>query len=107
MYLTLQISKFLKFSRIIILKSSFIFLFTILICNVLVVRFSSDALLENIELSETEVEELCEADIEEFIYVLDMDFSLINKSQLFRNIKIKLLQNFIEISTPPPEVKAC
>jgi len=103
--LSKQLSKSFKFLE---LNTWFIICFSVFMSNMLVLKYTDLAVVDAIELSESESEEIEETEFDEFLQVSDIEINTIKKNKyLYSKSNLIIIRYFMDVFTPPPEFPTC
>ena len=76
--------------------------------NMLILKYTDLAVLDAIELSESESEEVEETEFDEFLQVSDIELNFFKKNKyLSSKSNLISIRYFMDVYTPPPEFPTC
>ena len=86
------------------LKTCFIICFSIFMSNMLILKYTDLAIVDAIELSESESEEIEETEFDEFLIVSDIEINSIKKNKYLNSrSNLTIIRHFMDVFIPPPE----
>ncbi|GEM_PF-6773190 len=90
------------------INTCFIICFSIFMSNMLVLKYTDLAVVDAIELSESESEEIEETEFDEFLIVSDIEINSIKKNKYLNSrSNLTIIRHFMDVFTPPPEFTTC
>ena len=99
--LSKQLSKSFKLLG---LNTWFIICFSIFMSNMLILKYTDLAVVDAIELSESESEEIEETEFDEFLIVSDIEINSIKKNKYLNSrSNLTIIRHFMDVFIPPPE----
>ena len=76
--------------------------------NMLILKYTDLAVVDVIELSESESEEIEETEFDEFLQVSDVEINAIKINKyLYNKSNLTIIRYFMDVFTPPPEFPTC
>jgi len=90
------------------LNTCFIICFSVFMSNMLILKYTDLAVVDTIELSESESEEIEETEFDEFLIVSDVEINSIKKNKYLNSrSNLTIIRYFMDVFTPPPEFTTC